>query len=80
MATITKSADAPSEVVSFSFGSTSFALDSDTAAYTTEDPAVVGEASRHPWLSVAEDQSEAVVEPLTFQPVVATEPAFEVAV
>lgn len=59
MATISLSKDAPTDTaVSFSFGNAeSFSLEG-SESHTTDDVAVIADASAHPWLEVS-NESEA---------------------
>jgi len=55
MATITKSADAPSGVENFSVGNVDFTLSSATPKFVTDDQAVIGNARVNAWLDVEYD-------------------------
>lgn len=55
MATITKSADAPSDATSFSVGQITFTLDSTQPEFVTDDQGVIASARANSFLSVKED-------------------------
>jgi hypothetical protein len=60
MATISSNDSAPAEVVHYSFAGVDFKLGGRTKKYETDDPAVIDNASAHPWLTVEVPQVEVV--------------------